>query len=63
MGVFFALTAGAALAIGLIAVFVTSAKPQLSFVVFPDGSSLEQSGKEIETKQIQVMIGVNNTVV
>jgi plastocyanin len=68
MGVFFALTAGAALAIGLIAVLVTPAvfapaKPQLSFVVFPEGSSLEQSGKEIEPKQIQVTIGVNNTVV
>lgn len=66
VGAFFALVAGAGLAIGLAAVFVTPvlspAKPQVSVVVFPEGSSLA-SGSGIVPKVIRVTIGVNNTVV
>lgn len=62
MGAFFALVAAAALAIGLAAVLFMPAKPQVSAVVFPEGSSLA-SGSGIVPKVIRVTIGVNNTVV
>lgn len=61
MGTFFALVTGAALVIGLAAVLLAPARPQVSTVVFPEGSSLE-SGSEISPKLIRVTIGVNNTV-
>jgi plastocyanin len=66
VGAFFALVAAAGFAIGLAAVFilpvfVAPAKPQVSVVVFPEGSSLA-SGSGIVPKVIRVTMGVNNTV-
>lgn len=61
MGAFFALAGCAALAIGLAAVLLVRVKPQVSVVVFPEGSSLA-SGSEIAPKVVRVTIGVNNTV-
>ena len=61
MGAFFALAGCAALAIGLAAVLLVRVKPQVSVVVFPEGSSLA-SGGEIAPKVARVTIGVNNTV-
>lgn len=61
MRAFFALAGCAALAIGLTAVLLVPVKPQVSVVVFPEGSSLA-SGSEIAPKAVRVTIGVNNTV-